>query len=127
MTPARVFAGKGIFPTIKPFEWHEELSIHGNPSNPRPVLHYRQRTWSKHSNPKPMHEEQGWIRVLPMTHEETGGQRVEVVGAAQNGVSTIEVSLPHRGGTKRPLRADADQQSPLSWRCPRMWPCCPPR
>lgn len=31
-------AGRGIFPTIKDFEYNEELKIEGDVTNPRPVL-----------------------------------------------------------------------------------------
>mmetsp|Transcript_17361 Transcript_17361/g.43606 ORF Transcript_17361/g.43606 Transcript_17361/m.43606 type:complete len:302 (-) Transcript_17361:1282-2187(-) len=79
--------GKGIYPTIKDFEWNEEMIISGDISNPRPVLHYKQRTWSMAPLPKPMHEEAGFIRVLAA---HASGPRVEFVVSAPNGVQTIE-------------------------------------
>mmetsp|Transcript_5385 Transcript_5385/g.11842 ORF Transcript_5385/g.11842 Transcript_5385/m.11842 type:complete len:225 (+) Transcript_5385:175-849(+) len=81
--------GKGHYPTIKDFEYTEELSFEWDPSNPRPLLTYNQQTWStKGDPPKPMHAECGYVRVITSAGQTS--QKIEFIVAAPNGISSIE-------------------------------------
>eukprot|EP00798_Chlamydomonas_sp_ICE-L_P002344 gene2344-8646_t len=81
--------GKGIYPTIKDFEYSEECSFYWDPLNPRPLLFYKQKTFSTVGHPpRPMHVEAGFLRVI---NQHTEGPCIaELVVSAPNGVATIE-------------------------------------
>eukprot|EP01137_Pigoraptor_chileana_P030343 Opistho-2@1404 len=74
--------GKGKYPTIKDFEYGEEVKIwhYGGP-----FLLYLQRTWSTAEN-KPLHSESGFVR-FPKGRPGT----VELVLAQPSGISSVEV------------------------------------
>lgn len=56
---------KGVYPTIEPFQYHEEIEF---VSVGQPVLNYYSKT--RHSvSLKPMHLESGYLRVKPGTSE----------------------------------------------------------
>jgi hypothetical protein len=75
--------GAGEFPTIKPFEFTEEVTFE-RPNPGKPFLSYHQRTWSKNTNPPlPMHTESGFLRVFP-------DNCVEFCIAQPTGVAEIE-------------------------------------
>lgn len=81
--------GKGIYPTIKDFDYMEETTFDWDSSNPRPLLLYRQQTYTLTGNPpKPMHAESGYVRVITPVGSST--KRIEFVISAPNGVSTVE-------------------------------------
>ena len=71
--------GKGIYPTIEPFEYEETLVIEKMPK--KPVYMYTQKTISL-VNGDLMHLESGFIRNI--------GNKIELVLAAPNGLATIE-------------------------------------
>lgn len=81
--------GKGIFPTIRDFEYMEECSFEWDHTNPRPLLFYRQQTFStKGYPPKPMHSESGHVRVISAAGAPSS--RIEYIVSAPNGVCTVE-------------------------------------
>jgi len=75
--------GRGEFPTIAPFQYEEELAVHGNGVDHH--LHFEQRTWKLDHAGKigePLHWESGFIRALPNGVEianAQNGYRVEVL------------------------------------------------
>lgn len=69
--------GRGEYPTIRPFEYVEELTF---TNVGKPFLMYLQRTWSDDGNP--MHTETGFLR-LP------GGEAVEFVLAQPTGQTEL--------------------------------------
>ncbi|GAX86390.1 hypothetical protein CEUSTIGMA_g13801.t1 [Chlamydomonas eustigma] len=81
--------GRGIYPTIKDFEYLEELTFEWDERNPRPLLFYKQRTFSTKGNPaKPMHSESGFIRIIAPAGCIVC--KTEWVLTAPNGVVTVE-------------------------------------
>lgn len=51
--------GKGFYPTIKDFEYEEEISFtHVG----KPFLIYSQKTWKKDENKTPLHQEFGYFK-----------------------------------------------------------------
>jgi len=59
-----VGGGRGIYPTIKSFEYEEEVEFS---TSGRPFVHYTQRTWMAGTEPrrsKPLHEENGFLRFV---------------------------------------------------------------
>lgn len=52
-------SGKGVYPTIKDFEYEEEITFtHCG----KPFLIYSQKTWKKDENKTPLHQEFGYFR-----------------------------------------------------------------
>lgn len=72
--------GAGHYPTIEPFEYHEEISFE---HVGKPFLAYRQRTRSHADPPAPMHAEAGYVRS-------PSPDRVELVLAHPTGITEIE-------------------------------------
>ncbi|KAH8555962.1 hypothetical protein BGW37DRAFT_525932 [Umbelopsis sp. PMI_123] len=72
--------GKGVFPTISPFEYEEEISF--TPS-PKGFLIYSQRSWTLDEVKKPLHVEAGYVRVPSPT-------KVEMVISQPTGIASIE-------------------------------------
>eukprot|EP01062_Namystynia_karyoxenos_P031474 TRINITY_DN23360_c0_g1_i2.p1 TRINITY_DN23360_c0_g1~~TRINITY_DN23360_c0_g1_i2.p1 ORF type:complete len:186 (+),score=55.60 TRINITY_DN23360_c0_g1_i2:67-558(+) len=55
--------GQGSFPTMKSFEYEEEVT-YAHPTPLRPVVSYRSRTWRNKPDTgerQPMHGEDGWL------------------------------------------------------------------
>ncbi|KAK3744751.1 hypothetical protein QZH41_013297, partial [Actinostola sp. cb2023] len=56
--------GCGIYPTITPFEYFEEVDIdHFG----KPILTFNAKSWSTDASQAPMHYESGYLRVKPNT------------------------------------------------------------
>ncbi|XP_033227447.1 THAP domain-containing protein 4-like isoform X2 [Belonocnema kinseyi] len=72
--------GKGKFPTIKPFEYSEEISF---TSVGQPILNYKSQTWNPESK-APMHFEVGFLKIVPNTN------KLNFLLAHNFGVTTIE-------------------------------------
>ncbi|GAB5589342.1 THAP domain-containing protein 4 [Umbelopsis nana] len=72
--------GKGVYPTIVPFEYEEEISF--TPS-PKGFLTYSQRSWTLDEVKKPLHVETGYVRV-------PNPKKVELVIAQPTGVVSVE-------------------------------------
>jgi hypothetical protein len=70
--------GRGVYPTIEPFEYGEEIEFS---HNGRPFLFYVQKTWNL-SDGYPMHSEAGYVR--PVSQD-----RVEFVLAQPSGITEI--------------------------------------
>lgn len=79
---------QGIYPTIKDFDYCEEITVAWDPAGAKPVLSYRQRTWAPGSAGgtagKPMHAEAGFFRVLPKKPD-AAAATVELVLSQPNG------------------------------------------
>jgi hypothetical protein len=72
--------GEGHYPTIEPFEYHEEI---GFAHVGKPFLAYHQRTRSFDDPPTPMHAEVGYLRA-------PSPGRAELVLAHPTGITQIE-------------------------------------
>ncbi|KAI8583341.1 hypothetical protein K450DRAFT_223156 [Umbelopsis ramanniana AG] len=72
--------GKGVYPTISPFEYEEEISF--TPS-PKGFLIYSQRSWTLDEVKKPLHVETGYVRV-------PNPKKVEMVISQPTGVVSVE-------------------------------------
>ena len=72
--------GRGVYPTITPFEYGEEIRFGTVPG--KPFLTYQQRTWAL-DDQRPLHAEAGYWRPKP-------DGRLEVVLAHPTGVCEIE-------------------------------------
>ncbi|XP_008549240.1 peroxynitrite isomerase THAP4 [Microplitis demolitor] len=73
-------AGKGKFPTIKSFGYHEEIRF---TSIGQPMLNYESQTW--HPEKKtPMHREVGFLKIIP------GTNKVKFILSHNFGLTTIE-------------------------------------
>ena len=58
-----VGVGRGVYPTIGPFAYEEQLEFRAAPG--KPFVAYTQRTWKADSaRTKPMHEENGFLRFV---------------------------------------------------------------
>lgn len=55
--------GKGVYPTIKPFNYCEEITFQ---SFGQPLLSYHSRSWNPVEK-KPLHFESGFLRIQPGT------------------------------------------------------------
>ena len=71
--------GHGVYPTIEPFDYDEEITI--VPLGPKPMLRYSQLTW-KAGTREPMHSEIGYIRPV-------GADGAELVIAQPTGITEI--------------------------------------
>lgn len=71
--------GHGVYPTIEPFDYDEEITI--APLGPKPMLRYSQLTW-KASAREPMHSEIGFIRPA-------GVDAAELVIAQPTGITEV--------------------------------------
>lgn len=85
--------GHGDYPTIEPFDYHEELTIAPLPG--KPVLGYAQRTNNLHTG-EPLHAEHGYFRW-------GGAGRAELVIAQPTGI--VEAHAGTIDGTHLHLRA----------------------
>lgn len=112
-------AGVGVYPTIKTFEYREEITF---TNIGKPFLHYIQRTWNGEGIP--MHTETGYLRIpgngtaefilalptgqtelLEGTLEETeGGFHIELTGKVQNSATAKQVD-----STERTFTLDGDR------------------
>lgn len=72
--------GRGVYPTITPFDYGEEIRFAGIPG--KPFLAYQQRTWAL-DDQRPLHAEAGYWRPKP-------GGKLEVVLAHPTGIAEIE-------------------------------------
>jgi hypothetical protein len=70
--------GKGVYPTIEPFEYLETLSLF---SDGRPFIRLEQKT-KKTDGQTPLHQEVGYIRVV-------GDSRLELLLIQPTGVAEI--------------------------------------
>lgn len=71
--------GHGVYPTIEPFDYEEEITI--APLGPKPMLRYSQLTWRPDGR-EPMHSEIGYIRPV-------GVDAAELVIAQPTGITEI--------------------------------------
>ncbi|KAI8999715.1 UPF0678 fatty acid-binding protein-like protein [Hyaloraphidium curvatum] len=78
--------GKGVYPTIKDFDYVEQITFWGYPG--AKYLFYTQNTWNPGKNNAPFHAESGFLRVLGPTPD--GGTKVELVLAQPNGLASVE-------------------------------------
>uniref|UniRef100_A0A1B6DRQ0 THAP4-like heme-binding domain-containing protein n=1 Tax=Clastoptera arizonana TaxID=38151 RepID=A0A1B6DRQ0_9HEMI len=58
-------SGKGIYPTIQPFSYCEEIEF---ASLGQPLLNYKAHTWHPEKK-SPMHLESGFLRIKPGTNQ----------------------------------------------------------
>ena len=72
-------SGHGVYPTIDPFDYDEEITI--APLGPKPMLRYSQLTWKPGSR-EPMHSEIGFLRPV-------GVDAAELVIAQPTGITEI--------------------------------------
>ena len=72
-------SGHGVYPTIEPFDYGEEIII--GPLGPKPMLRYSQLTW-KPATREPMHSEVGYVRPV-------GVDGAELVIAQPTGITEI--------------------------------------
>ena len=80
--------GAGEYPTIKPFEFTEQVTF-ARPNPGKPFLSYNQQTWSKGTNPPmPMHTESGFLRIFP-------DKNVEFCIVQPTGVCEVEQGRLH--------------------------------
>lgn len=94
--------GHGVYPTIEPFTYDEEITI--APLGPKPILRYSQLTW-KPGTREPMHSEVGYIRPV-------GADAAELVIAQPTGITEI-----HTGaviGTSVEFRTISVGQAPTA-------------
>lgn len=71
--------GDGVYPTIAPFRYREEVRFS---ENGKPFVAYTQRTWALDDG-RPLHGESGYLRPLE------GGAGVEYVLAQPTGIAEI--------------------------------------
>lgn len=71
--------GRGIYPTIEPFDYTEEVTYVPGPG--KPFLIYTQRTWRAESD-QPLHSEAGYLRGF-------GDDTAELVIAQPTGIVEI--------------------------------------
>ena len=72
-------SGHGIYPTIEPFDYDEEITI--APLGPKPMLRYSQLTWTAGTR-EPLHSEIGYVRPV-------GSDAAEFVIAQPTGITEI--------------------------------------
>ncbi len=72
-------SGHGVYPTIEPFDYDEEITIAA--LGPKPMLRYSQLTW-KPDTREPLHSEFGYIRPV-------GVHSAELVIAQPTGITEI--------------------------------------
>ncbi|XP_012258376.2 peroxynitrite isomerase THAP4-like [Athalia rosae] len=72
--------GLGKFPTIKPFNFCEEITF---ASIGQPMLNYTGQSWHVDSK-RPMHREVGFLKIIP------GTNKVSLIVAHNFGLTTIE-------------------------------------
>ncbi|RUS22728.1 hypothetical protein BC937DRAFT_87539 [Endogone sp. FLAS-F59071] len=87
--------GVGIYPTIKTFNYGEEIIIS---QSPKGFLVYHQKTWNQETK-QPLHAEMGYFRTPGM------GETVELVAVAPNGLASVEEGTI--SGTTLSLRSKA--------------------
>uniref|UniRef100_V9IL97 THAP domain-containing protein 4 n=2 Tax=Apis cerana TaxID=7461 RepID=V9IL97_APICE len=75
--------GIGKFPTITPFEYHEEMNWH---SIGQPMLNYVAKSWDAETK-KPLHYEMGFLKIIPDTN------KVHLLLSHNFGVTTIEEGI----------------------------------
>lgn len=80
-------AGQGIYPTIEPFDYTEEVTYVPGPG--KPFLMYTQRTWRAGSD-VPLHSEVGYLRGF-------GDDTAELVIAQPTGI--VEIHTGSVSGT----------------------------
>ena len=71
--------GTGVYPTIEPFTYEEEITI--RPASGKPFLVYEQRT-RRPATGEPLHAEVGYFRAV-------GGPTVELVVAQPTGIAEV--------------------------------------
>ncbi|XP_076234674.1 peroxynitrite isomerase THAP4 [Calliopsis andreniformis] len=95
--------GVGIFPTIKSFKYHEEISF---TSIGQAMLNYSARSWNPETK-KPMHYEVGYLKIIPNTNKvclmlshNIGVNTIEegVLGDKVIKLKTTSVTRPTEGG-----------------------------
>jgi len=75
--------GSGVYPTINPFQYTEEISFSPTPN--KPVLYYLQKTWDA-VNGTGLHSETGFLRA-PKSNT------VELILAQPSGVASVEEGI----------------------------------
>ena len=95
-------SGHGHYPTIEPFDYHEEIEL--VPLGAKPVIRYTQAT--RHAaTGDPLHSETGYLRPA-------GAGRVEFVLAQPTGIVEVHTGLVETGHVH--LRALAVERTPQS-------------
>jgi hypothetical protein len=57
----RIGVGRGEYPTIKSFEYKEQIEFSAVPN--KPIINYIQKTWSNNEASAPLHSEFGYLRI----------------------------------------------------------------
>lgn len=92
--------GHGVYPTIEPFDYDEEITI--APLGAKPMLRYSQLTWKAETR-EPLHSEIGFFRP-------TDGDTVELVIAQPTGITEIQTGTID--GRRIDLRAASVERAP---------------
>jgi hypothetical protein len=72
-------SGEGVYPTIEPFSYTEEITFTAGPG--KPFVAYTQRTWRAGTG-EPLHSEAGYVRGF-------GTDAVELVIAQPTGIAEV--------------------------------------
>ena len=83
-------SGHGVYPTIEPFDYDEEITI--APLGPKPMLRYSQLTWAAGTR-DPMHSEIGYVRPV-------GADTAEFVIAQPTGITEIHSGTITESGVR---------------------------
>lgn len=75
--------GEGVYPTIEPFAYTEEVTFTAGPG--KPFVVYGQRTW-RAGTEEPLHSETGYIRG-------SGSESVELVIAQPTGIVEVHTGV----------------------------------
>ena len=75
--------GEGVYPTIEPFAYTEQVTFTPGPG--KPFLAYTQKTW-RGGTSEPLHSESGYLRGF-------GNQTVEMAIAQPTGIVEIHVGM----------------------------------